>query len=152
MNPGSEPVPINVTPPEWAAPSSRFGQSRRKVGAGQNVTGSDHIATRAQHPLDQLEIDVSRHVADAVCVQPDKAFNVIGGNDTCCLSTSEGAGILSDLVLAIDVQADQFELGMLDDRRQRPTPDISRRPLDDPILSVTDIPLPFLDSARPFTP
>ena len=95
--------------------------------------GVDHVLARGQHPADVVHhlagADVGvRRVTDAVGVEGEQGVDVLGGGDAHGVDPAELAGVAAGLVVAVDPQPDQLEVGVVDDGGHGVDPDGARSP------------------------
>ena len=103
----------------------------------------DHVLARRQHPADVVDhlagadVGVGR-VADAVGVEGEQGVDVLGGGDAHRVDAAQLTGVAAGLVVAVDPEADQLEIGVVDDGGHGVDADGARRPLDDLVAHVGD--------------
>ena len=90
------------------------------------------LAARLQQPSDLVEVARARHVEDAVRREGEDVVDRAGGEHAGRCQPRQLAGVASDLVRVVHVDADQLEVGVLEHAPQRPGADVAGGPLDDP--------------------
>ncbi len=98
--------------------------------------GVDHVLARRQHPAEVVDhlagADVGvRGVTDAVGVEGEQGVDVLGGGDADRVDAAQLAGVAAGLVVAVDPEPGQLEVGVVDDGGHGVDADGPGRPLDD---------------------
>ena len=136
--PGSMPLVNSVVPPAVQAASSRlvsFGVGARRMDEVHHRRGDDVLAGTQQRG--DLGDGGARPrlthsgVDDTVGLHGEQPRGVVGRNDAGArVSTRQLAGVAADLRWVVHVEADEVEVGILDERTQRVHADRAGRPLD----------------------
>ncbi len=91
----------------------------------------DHVHPGFEQPAERVDVHSVSHVEHAIGLQGKDLRDVTGGQHPGGRHAAELARVAPRLVLRVDVQADEVEVGMRNDGPQGVRPDVPGRPLHD---------------------
>lgn len=112
------------------------GPAVAEVVAGDERRARHHVHPGLQDAHQFVDVDPHRVVHHRIGFQREQCVDVVGGVDAERLDPGQFADVAAHLLRRPGVAADQFQIRIGRDRRDRTLTDIAGRPLDDPIGSV----------------
>jgi hypothetical protein len=100
------------------------------LGGVEETGGGDDVLARSKQPAHRRDVHDDRGVEHAVGVSGDYRADVVGGDDADRFDAGDLAGVLADLVLAVDQDTDEVERRASGEMADTGLADVSGHPLD----------------------